>query len=134
MNKLSNGPRGAFVESAERLEKIAGDVKAQQIAEMQASLPQTPRMSAVSPDEAWSKKFMTQGIGTKPDMIGVSGMTPMPHATFVMSDVVPPRSVIAETVKRPIVESSAPMNLRIGKKDEGPKRSWLGRLLRAKQN
>lgn len=34
MNKLSNGPRGAFLEGAERLEKIAGDVKAQQIAEI----------------------------------------------------------------------------------------------------
>lgn len=87
-------------------------------------------MVAVSPDETWSKKFMTQGIGAKPDIIGVSAMTPMPHATFVMSDIIPPRPAIADTVKSQIVDTSAPMNLRIGKKDERPKRSWLGRLLR----
>jgi hypothetical protein len=131
MNKLSDGPRRAFADGAERLEKIAQDMKTQQLAEMQSALPQAPRMSAIAPDEVWAKKFMNQGIGTKPDLIGVSGMTPMPHATFVMKEFAPPRPQIAESVKRPaIVETNAPMNMRIGKKDESPKRSWFGRLLR----
>jgi hypothetical protein len=131
MNKLSNGPRGAFGEGADRLEKLAQDVKTQQLAEMQGALPQAPRMSAIAPDEVWAKKFMNQGIGPKPDLIGVSGMTPMPHAAFVMKDIAMPRPVLAEIVKRPaIAETNAPMNTRIGRKDDSPRRSWFGRLLR----
>jgi len=132
MNKLSNGPRGAFAEGAERLEKLASDVKVQQLSEMQSTLPQAPRMSAVSPDEIWAKKYMSQGIGHAPDIIGVSGMTPMPHAAFVMKEFASPRPPVAEAVKRPaITETNAPMNMRIGKKEDRPKRTWLGRLLRS---
>lgn len=128
MKKLSQS-RSSFAEGAERLGEVAREVKAQQITDVQGPLPQAQRMSVMAPDEVWARKFMTQGIGTQPDIIGVSNMTPMPHATFVMAEVTPraPTPVIA---KPAIIEREAPMNMRIGRKEERPKRSWLGRLLR----
>ena len=135
MEKLSQ-TRSAFAEGAERLGQMASEVKAQQITEVQGPLPQSPPITAIGPDEMWAKKYMTQGIGTQPDIIGVSGMTPMPHATFVMTDLAPrpvmPKATdaIKPALKPVAPETTAPMNMRFGRKEERPKRSWLGRLIR----
>ena len=130
MEKLSNG-QSAFAEGANRLGDVARTVKSQHVSEVQGASLQSPRMSVIAPDEVWAKKFMNQGIGPAPDMIGVSGMTPMPHTTFVMAEVAPPRISVGDAVKRTAPIERAPMSARINVKPEQPKRSWLGRLFRS---
>ncbi len=99
MEKLSNG-QSAFAQGADRLGDVARTVKNQQVSDVQGVAIQSPRMSVIAPDEVWAKKFINQGIGSAPDMIGVSGMTPMPHTTFVMAEVAPPRISVGDAVKR----------------------------------
>ncbi|HUJ02714.1 MAG TPA: hypothetical protein VLW75_03680 [Rhizomicrobium sp.] len=127
MEKLSKG-QSALAQGAERFADVARNVKAQQMGEPPI---QSPRMSVIAPGEAWSKKYMNLGIGPVPELVGVSNMTPMPHTTFVIGDVAPPRIAMPEKkiARTSAPADTAPMSLRIGKKDER-KRSWLGRLLR----
>ncbi|HEY8698141.1 MAG TPA: hypothetical protein VIM02_11010, partial [Rhizomicrobium sp.] len=73
--KLSDRPlRSAFAEAAERLEQTARAVKTQQVEETQGPPLGVPhRMTAISPDEAWSRKYMSQAIGPRMDPMPFSG-------------------------------------------------------------
>jgi hypothetical protein len=128
MNTLDNGPRSSFTENAERLEEAARAIKNKHLADVQGVPPQAAR-TGLTAEESWSKNFMTQGISPRAGVVSASNMTPMPHSTFVMAEFAPPRVARPEEFKRASPIERAPMNMRIGKKEER-KRSWLGRLLR----
>jgi hypothetical protein len=124
MAKLSE-PVGSLNDGAERFERLIKGVKDRQLSEVHnAPMPKAVGSSfAVSPEETWSRKFMTAGIGPQtfaaPQMPSIALAAPLPGQPFAPSGV----------------ELKAPDDLRpggIGQALGKPakRRSWLGRLLR----
>jgi hypothetical protein len=120
--KLNGGPRrSAFVEGAARLDRIARP--GEQNGEARPLQAAADRMSAISPDEAWAKRFMSAGIGpgknrpapamSIPDLALVERTAPEPAPQ--------PRREISKSAK------PLPIGAAIGKP---MRRSWLGRLVR----
>jgi hypothetical protein len=119
--KLTEGPkRSAFVEGAARLDRIARPTEQSREAPPPSG---QGRMTAVSPDEAWARRFMSQGIGpglerpapaiSMPDLALVESAAPAP--------MTPPRREFSKPGK------PVPIGVAIGKP---VRRSWLGRLIR----
>lgn len=134
----STQPRNAFADGAARFAEIARQVKAQQVSEQRGGRDFAKPVQADAPDEIWARKFMSQAIGpTGTD--GVTAAAPVwhgPRATaefaalrqaMQRSQEVAPKRDLGVPV-RP--GAAAPMAARLGKKDEKPRRSWLGRLIR----
>ncbi len=132
---------GSLAEGAERLDRLIRGVKDRQYSEV-ANAPAPKSVStafAVSPEEEWSKKFMTAGIGPmefKPVQMPVVALAvPMPQTAIKAA----PR--IAEPVPKtvePAIETKAaasPGALRPGHIGEvlakpARRRSWFGRLVK----
>ncbi len=119
---------GSLGEGAERLDRLIRGVKDRQFTDANnAPAPKVVTNAfAVSPEEAWSKKFMTAGIGPndfKPvQMPSIALAAPAPS----LKPVVRPAAPVA----------SAPGDLRPGTIGQvlakpGRKRSWFGRLVRS---
>jgi hypothetical protein len=123
----SNRPRSALADGAERLARLARTVREQQISEVQGitALPVTNAYS-LSPDEVWSKKYMSQAIGPTLDCARPGGVCPMPVAVDA------PAVVSAASAPKTAEKASAADYPQIGQAIGKPyrKRSWVGRALR----
>jgi hypothetical protein len=127
-SKLS-APAASLAEGAERLERVIRGVKDRQLSDAH-NVPvfSTNNAFAVSPEEAWSKKFMTAGIGPTdfkaPQMPTIAVSAPVAGATFQPAGMAAPHVVAAPVVER----RSSTIGDVLAK--PGRRRSWLGRLLR----
>jgi hypothetical protein len=130
-------PIGSLADGAERLERLIRGVKDRQFSEA-SNAPQPKSVAsafAVSPEEVWSKQFMTAGIGPnvfKPvQMPVVSIAAPAPAATMPMPA---PKSLEpAIMAAKPGAESPGalrptPIGAAIAK--PARKRTWFGRLVK----
>jgi hypothetical protein len=142
-------PIGSLADGAERLERLIRGVKDRQFSEA-SNAPQPKTVAnafAVSPEETWSKQFMTAGIGPnvfKPvQMPVVSVAAPAPAATMPMpapktlepaiTAVAPeakPAPVLAAktSIESPGSVKPAPIGAAIAK--PARKRTWFGRLVK----
>ena len=117
--------RSAFLEGAERLDQMQRAIKSTQMETSGTIAEARRRTVAISPDEAWSQKYMTQAIGPVPDA-----------AVRSVSETV--KSVLAASEARPLVPEEIapkadlanvrPMNQELGRRPL-KQRSWFGRLL-----
>jgi len=118
--KLNDGPRrSAFVEGAARLDRIARP--GEQNGEARPLQAAADRMSAISPDEAWAKRFMSMGIGPGKNR---------PAPAVSIPDLALMERAAPEPAPRREVSRSAkpvPIGVHIGKP---MRRSWFGRLIR----
>jgi hypothetical protein len=125
IRKLNDGPRrSAFVEGAARLDSIArpGGQNGEAPAPLQAA---ADRMAAISPDEAWSKRFMSQGIG--PGKNGPEPAVSIPDLALMESAPPKPEPPLRREFSKP--GKPLPIGAAIGKP---MRRSWLGRLIRGR--
>ena len=137
-------PVGSFSDGAERLERLIRGVKDRQFTQAHAA-PEPKSVSnafAVSPEETWSKKYMTAGIG--PNEFKPVQMPSIPVAVPTASQPLRPAPMTLEPAMevqarpRPKVEARparpapevrpGPIGLAIAKPQR--KRSWFGRLVR----
>jgi len=84
----SNRPRSALADGADKLAKLARTVREQQIADTLGA-PRFPvsDVYSMSPDEAWSKQYMSQGIGPVPECTAAGGFCPMPFTAAQLQKV-----------------------------------------------
>jgi hypothetical protein len=120
-NKLMDGSRrSAFAAGAARLGALARP------GEPHAPIPEAApgdRMSAVSPDEAWSRRFMSAGIG--PDLTRpMAPVQPIEQAVLAVQEaVVAPEPALAKAFAKP--GKPGPIGAVIGKP---VRRSLLARV------
>ena len=125
--KLS-APVASLAEGAERLERIIRGVKDRQLSDAHNVPMLSPATNAfvVSPEEAWSKKFMTAGIGPSefkaPQMPSIAVAAPMAGASFRQ----PAKPAFAPSA--PVVRRPATIGQVLAK--PARRRSWFGRLVR----
>jgi hypothetical protein len=120
-----NAATASLADGAERLERLIRGVKDRQLSDAHNVPVLKPATNAflVSPEEAWSKKFMTAGIGPTdfkaPQMPSIAVAEPIAGATFqpapVAAPVIDRRSTIGDVLAKP-----------------SKRRSWLGRLVRGR--
>jgi len=140
--RLANAT-GSLADGAERLERLIRGVKDRQFSEA-LNAPQPKSVSnayAVSPEEEWSKKFMTAGIGPhdfKPVQMPVvsiaapsASLKPAPKALEPAIAAVAPKP--AEKAEKKAAPSPGafrpgPIGATIAK--PSTRRSWFGRLVR----
>jgi hypothetical protein len=147
---LNDRPRaGALADAAERLGRVASVVKDQQIARNQPGhRPPESDVFALSPEEAWSKKYMIQCVGPvctiQPT---VEAKQPADAAALLLPRFAAGPAVVAQAPQTVAVEPSnpvaaradiparpsrkaaaEPIGLAIGKPVR--KRSLIGRLFR----
>ncbi|HUO90962.1 MAG TPA: hypothetical protein VMU08_17455 [Rhizomicrobium sp.] len=123
------GPVPSLADGAERLERIIRGVKDRQLSDAHnvPVLKPATNAFAVSPEEAWSKKFMTAGIGptdfkaTQMPTIAVSA--PVAGTAFRPA----PKSVAAPA---PQARTQRPATIGQVLAKPARKRSWFGRLVR----
>jgi hypothetical protein len=128
--KLS-GVTSALSEGVERLERVILTVKARQLTETRNApvLKSTPDGFGFSPDEIWSKNYMTVGIGPAvrrpPGSAGASTAYRLPEQPVAAAKVQPPLTRSPPGANQPgtIGEALA---------KPAPRRSWLGRLVRGR--
>lgn len=128
MAKLSE-PVGSLSEGADRFDRLIKGVKDRQFSEVHnAPMPKAVSNAfAVSPEEAWSKKFMTAGIGPQefaaaPQMPSIAIAAPLTGQTFK-----------ATAAPELVAAVPAPGDIRpgtIGQTLAKParRRSWVGRF------
>ncbi len=130
--------RGALAEAADRLERIVNIVKDQQLSQSQSGAVRRPDSEAyvLSPEEAWSKKYMIQCIGpvctirpTAEGALLLPRFMPAPPAREAaqIREIAPAPQVQAATRPGRKAEPDA-IGLLIGKKVR--RRGLLGRLFR----
>ncbi|MBV9542498.1 MAG: hypothetical protein JO167_14645 [Alphaproteobacteria bacterium] len=128
-------PKGSLSDGADRFDRIVRGVKDRQLSEVtNAPAPKTVGNAfAVSPEETWSKQFMTAGIGPQtfsaPQMPAVAIAAPV--ANNVVFRAVDPAAAPAPKTKAAARAPSIrpePIGAAIAK--PGRKRSWFGRLVR----
>jgi hypothetical protein len=121
-------------EGAERFESLIRGVKDRQLTEAHAAPePKTvPNAFAVSPEEAWSKKFMTAGIGPndfKPvQMPAIAVAAPSATLKPAPKDLEPALKHAAPA-PRPAAARPEPIGQVLAK--PARRRSWFGRLVRS---
>jgi hypothetical protein len=126
----------SLAEGAERFENLIRGVKDRQFTEAHAAPePKTvPNAFAVSPEEAWSKKFMTAGIGPhdfKPvQMPAIAVAAPSAALKPAPKDLEPAMTHAAPPAA---LRSAATRPEPIGQVLAKPvrRRSWFGRLVRS---
>jgi hypothetical protein len=127
-----------LAEGADRLERLIRGVKDRQFSEVHTA-PEPKSISnvfAVSPEEEWSRQFMTAGIGPTvfkpvqmPSMPIISANQPLAPAPKALDPSIGPARPAAKAMPR------APGDVRPGHIGQAlskpaPKRSWFGRLVR----
>ncbi|HEY4942518.1 MAG TPA: hypothetical protein VII56_13905 [Rhizomicrobium sp.] len=139
MAEQRNAATGSLGDGAERLERLIRGVKDRQYSEAHsAPEPKTvPNAFAVSPEEAWSKKFMTAGIG--PNDFKPVQMPAIAVAAPTANQALKPAPKELEPAlshgTAPAKAKAAPGDIRpghIGQALAKParRRSWFGRLVR----
>jgi len=140
-------PIGSLADGAERLERLIRGVKDRQFSEaLNAPQPKTVANAfAVSPEEAWSKQFMTAGIGPnvfKPvqmPVVSVAAPAPAPVAPMPAPKTLEPAITAAAPKPAPALSAKsaiespgsfkpAPIGAAIAK--PARKRTWFGRLVK----
>lgn len=129
-------PVGSLADGAERLERLIKGVKDRQFSEVHnAPMPKTLRNAfAVSPEEAWSKKFMTAGIG--PQEFSAHQMPAINIAAPVASTVVfrPVEEPPTAAKPTPAIKAAPPVvrpgHIGAALAKPAPRRTWFGRLIR----
>jgi hypothetical protein len=128
---------GSLAEGADRLDRLIRGVKDRQLSEV-ANVPVPKGVStayAVSPEEEWSRKFMTAGIG--PMEFKPIQMPVVPIAAPVSAASWKPQPVAASPAPKevqPAIETPAAavrpgsIGAVLAKPDR--RRSWFGRLVR----
>ena len=142
MAEQRNAATSSLADGAERLERLIRGVKDRQYSEAH-SAPEpksVPNAFAVSPEEAWSKKFMTAGIGPndfKPvQMPAIAVAAPTANQALKPAPrELEPALSLAQPSTATNARASAPGNVRsghIGQALAKParRRSWFGRLVR----
>jgi hypothetical protein len=136
----SNRPRSALEDGADRLALLARTVKEQQIAEvMGRSAMPVGDVYSMSPDEVWSRKYMSQGIGPVSDCTAPGGYCPIPFPAKTPVAALAPQIVTAaepdvlelvDPMPEPVV--AAPVGGQIGQAIGKPyrRRSWWSRTPR----
>jgi hypothetical protein len=140
---LNEKPRaGALADGAERLGRVASVVKDQQIARNQsgARSPES-EVFTLSPEEAWSKKYMIQCVGpvctieptADAAALLLPRFAPSPAAARTPQSVAvaaqnPPETKVAASARSSRKAAAEPIGLMIGKPVR--KRSLIGRLFR----
>ena len=124
----------SLAEGAERLESLIRGVKDRQFTEAHTA-PEPKTVSnafAVSPEEAWSKKFMTAGIGPndfKPvQMPAIAVAAPSATLKPAPKDLEPALKHAAPA-PRPAAVRPEPIGQVLAKPVR--RRSWFGRLVRS---
>ena len=124
----------SLAEGAERLESLIRGVKDRQFTEAHTA-PEPKTVSnafAVSPEEAWSKKFMTAGIGPndfKPvQMPAIAVAAPAATLKPAPKDLEPALKHAAPA-PRPAAVRPEPIGQVLAKPVR--RRSWFGRLVRS---
>ncbi|MEJ1969878.1 MAG: hypothetical protein WDN03_14770 [Rhizomicrobium sp.] len=122
MAKLSE-PVGSLSEGAERLERLIKGVKDRQLSELHnAPSPKAVTSAfAVSPEEAWSRKFMTTDIGPQefaaPQMPSIGLAAPLGGQPFR-----------AAPAREPAPGALRPATIGQALARPARRRSWLGRF------
>lgn len=132
---------GALAEAADRLDRVVSIVKDQQLARTNsAARPRESEAFVLSPEEAWSRKYMIQCVGP------VCTVRPTEEGALLLPRFTPPPAREAATVREiaPQRASNGRTTLRGGDRrgaaddhigsvigKPGRKRSWLGRIFRA---
>lgn len=126
--KLSEAT-GSLAAGAERLEKIVRAVKERQLSEIQNAPVAKPMTDAfsLSPEEIWSKKYMTAGIG--PAEIKPSGH-PLPSTSFKPSQEPFSQPKMQQAFVSSAANSVKPSSIGQTLAKPARRRSWLGRLVR----
>jgi hypothetical protein len=126
--KKLGGFSGALSEGAERLQRVVLTVKARQLAETRNAPVLKPASDGFgfSPDEIWSKNYMTVGIGPSPHR----GTVPPAGSVSLR---LPEQPAVAAKLQPPYMRTAenSPRHMTIGDALAKPvrRRSWLGRLL-----
>lgn len=120
----SNQRRSALSDGAEKLARLSRTLREQQIAEIQGinAVPVTSVYS-LSPDEVWSKKYMSQGIGPTPDCAKPGGICPLPFGQIA------PTTLTGTEPATPWPEAAGTADVQIGQAIGKPyrRRSWIVR-------
>lgn len=135
--------RSSFADGAERLERLIRGVKDRQFSEVRTA-PEPKSVSnafAVSPEEEWSRKFMTAGIGphdfkpvkmpTLPVAAAAQPLRPAPKTLEpAMAQVTsrPAPKLAAKPARSPGAARPEPIGHAIAKPVR--QRGWFGRLVR----
>ena len=120
---------GALSEGAERLQRVVLTVKARQLAETRNAPVLKPASDGFgfSPDEIWSKNYMTVGIGPS---VHRTSTLPAGSNAFRLTE----QPIGAAKLPPPLMRSAenSPRHVTIGEALAKPvrRRSWLGRLVR----
>ena len=129
---------GPLAEAAERLDRVVSIVKDQQRARTNSGeRPKDSEVFVLSPEEAWSKKYMIQCVGpvctvrpTEEGALLLPRFAPMPPVKQAAAslEIAPQRAPEVRIEPAPKVRKSAPepIGLAIGKPVR--KRSLLGRM------
>jgi hypothetical protein len=123
----TNRPRSALADAADKLARLARTVREQQIVELQGiDALRVTNVYSLSPDEVWSKRYMSQGIGPTPDCAKPGGTCPLPFAQIA------PTTVTGSESRDLPTEAAATAHAQIGLAIGKPyrRRSWIVRALR----
>ena len=132
---LQDEARSALRDGAARLDQFVQQVRAHQAALSQGTSGE--QTLVLSPDEAWSRNFMSQAIGPRLEIPRIVGFTPPPmpqmslYVTSLRHDSQPyaPRPAEEPGLRTvPSSDNSGPLSRTLGK--DVPSRSWLARLFR----
>ena len=134
-------PSGRLADAAGRMERVVNTVKDQQLARTRSGA-RRPESEAyvLSPEEAWSKKYMIQCVGpvctirpTSEGALLLPRFAPAPpraaapHSHSVAASAEAPAAA-AKPARKAARKAAEPIGLAIGKPIR--KRSWLGRMFR----
>jgi hypothetical protein len=137
---LNDKPRsGPLADAAERLDRVVSIVKDQQRARTDSGArPRESEVFVLSPEEAWSKKYMIQCVGpvctvrpTEEGALLLPRFAPPPRPAAQSQEIAQQRPAATKTeqASRPSRKAAPePIGLAIGKPVR--KRSWLGRVFR----
>jgi hypothetical protein len=126
--KLSE-PTGALAEGADRLERVVLSVKARQLAETHNAPVLKPAYDAFSysPDEIWSKNYMTVGIGPS---VRPTSSFPGQSTSFGKPGEPLPSAKLQPALAHSSSGTVRPVTIGEALAKPARRRTWLGRLVR----
>ncbi len=116
--------RSALDDAVARLEQLERSLSGRPVAETRgATGGNEPRGYLPSPDEEWSRKFMNQGIGPRPEFLPLRKFQPGLRLNLLRNSPAPKAQKIVE----PPMAQPGPIGRVVGKHVE-PRRSLFARL------
>jgi len=121
--------KSPFQEAAERCDRLVRSIKEKQYAAQGITAYPADEPAALHPEEAWARRFAVHTIRAVRDEEGrppLSSFVPPPAGMPKM-----PRFAVAHAVREPEkTASGGHIGSALGK--PGPRRGWLGRLVRGR--